>query len=83
MASPSEKLARPSERSATDCAPLDLGVTGYAECQIMGPNDCRYALPFGYAFLCCHPYLRESAPRRKAISPSCVRAYTTRPIRTE
>ena len=34
---------------------LDLGLDGFAECLQVGPNTCRYALPFGYGFLCGYP----------------------------
>ncbi len=48
----------PAER---DCKTLDLGIADYAECLRAGPNDCRYALPFGYAFLCRHSRLSTLA----------------------
>jgi hypothetical protein len=40
-----------------ECRTLDLGIQGFAECLRQGPSRCRYALPFGYAFLCSHPRL--------------------------
>jgi hypothetical protein len=46
-------LARPH----VDCKTLDLGVQGFAECLQQGPSACRYAVPFGYAFLCSDPRL--------------------------
>jgi hypothetical protein len=44
------------------CQVLDIGIAGYAECLLGGPNTCRHAMPFGYAFLCCYP---EKAIRRE------------------
>ena len=41
------------------CHTLDLGLDGFRECPQVGPNVCKYALPFGYAFLCCHPELQD------------------------
>ncbi len=43
----------------TDCRAMDVGVSGFAECLCEGPNNCAYALPFGYAFLCHHPRMSE------------------------
>ena len=43
----------------SNCRALDLGMGIFAECLQGGPNSCAYALPFGYAFLCRHPRLRE------------------------
>jgi hypothetical protein len=40
-----------------DCCVSDIGLAGFAECQISGPNLCPYAMPFGYSFLCKHPHL--------------------------
>ena len=40
-----------------DCCVSDIGVAGFAECQISGPNPCPYAMPFGYSFLCQHPHV--------------------------
>ena len=56
------KLARES------CKTLDIGIDGYEECLRAGPNLCRYALPFGYGFLCHHPRLDDvrAADRRAA-----------------
>ncbi len=42
-----------------DCRAEDIGVSGFAECLCSGPNNCAYALPFGYAFLCQHPRMGE------------------------
>jgi len=42
------------------CRTFDIAIPGYEECLRVGPNACRYALPFGYSFLCHHPRLRES-----------------------
>jgi hypothetical protein len=49
-----------SARLATDrCETLAIGIPGFEECLRQGPNACRYALPFGYGFLCRHPRLAE------------------------
>lgn len=44
-----------------DCHTLDLGIEGFSECPRIGPSPCRYALPFGYSFLCSHPRLQISS----------------------
>ena len=44
-------------RKTEDCCVSDIGLNGFAECQISGPNPCPYAMPFGYSFLCQHPHL--------------------------
>ena len=63
--------------SNKSCRTFDIGIAGYEECLREGPNSCRYALPFGYSFLCHHPRLREmqtvsaqaeSAGRRRSSS---------------
>ncbi len=41
------------------CRATDIGLEGLAECLQNGPNQCSYALPFGYCFLCRHPRLDE------------------------
>ena len=53
-------LKMTSTRKTTGSAPvgcrsMDLHVDGFAECLQVGPNSCRYAVPFGYAFLCRQP----------------------------
>ena len=51
---------RPADiQEIADCRALNIGVSGFAECQCDGPNSCPYALPFGYAFLCRHPRMGE------------------------
>ncbi len=42
-------------RKTEDCCVSDIGLDGFAECQMSGPNPCPYAMPFGYSFLCQHP----------------------------
>ena len=42
-----------------DCRATDIGISDFAECLRGGPNSCEYALPFGYAFLCHHPQMKE------------------------
>jgi hypothetical protein len=44
----------------SDCETLDIGLEGFEECPCTGPNSCRYALPFGYGFLCQHPRFAET-----------------------
>ncbi len=43
----------------TNCRAMNIGVSGFAECLCEGPNNCAFALPFGYAFLCQHPRMGE------------------------
>ena len=40
-----------------NCRVSDVGIPDFAECLQAGPSTCRYALPFGYCFLCKHPRL--------------------------
>jgi hypothetical protein len=42
-----------------DCRAAGMQVAGYAECLRGGPNLCKYAVPFGYCFLCHHPQVGE------------------------
>lgn len=42
-----------------DCRAGRPVAQGFAECLRSGPNTCKYALPFGYCFLCGHPRLEE------------------------
>jgi|GEM_PF-1151877 len=48
-----------------DCCVSDIGVTGFAECQMSGPNPCSYAMPFGYCFLCQHPHVDKIIAKSK------------------
>ena len=48
-----------------DCYVSDVGLDGFAECQMSGPNSCPYAMPFGYGFLCRHPHVDEFIARNK------------------
>jgi hypothetical protein len=48
-----------------NCCVADIGLAGFAECQMSGPNLCTYALPFGYCFLCQHPRVDEIIANRK------------------
>ncbi len=48
-----------------NCRVADIGISGFAECQMSGPNLCQYALPFGYCFLCKHPRLDEILAKSK------------------
>ena len=52
-----------------DCCVSDIGLAGFAECQMSGPNQCSYALPFGYSFLCKHPHLDEIIAKSKERQP--------------
>ncbi len=63
-----EKKANPKSRplpDIKDCCVADIGIDGFAECQMSGPNLCPYALPFGYCFLCQHPRLDEILAKSK------------------
>jgi hypothetical protein len=57
-------------RTDADCRTLDLGIEGFVECLRAGPNSCKHAMPFGYAFLCRHPrYCAEAvAGERRAVT---------------
>ncbi len=46
--------------ASKDCQVVDIGIDGFAECLMSGPNTCKYALPFGYCFLCGHPRVSEA-----------------------
>jgi len=48
-----------------DCCVSDIGVDGFAECQMFGPNLCPYAMPFGYGFLCQHPQVDQLVEKSK------------------
>ncbi len=45
------------------CRAATIGIEMFGECLCKGPNACEYALPFGYAFLCQHPRIREIIQR--------------------
>ena len=49
------------KQSSEACPTIDLGLDGFTECPRVGPNACRYALPFGYSFLCRHPDFGSAA----------------------
>lgn len=53
--------AKAPDRAA--CATLDLGLDGFVECPNVGPNNCQFALPFGYGFLCREPGAYGLRPR--------------------
>jgi hypothetical protein len=42
-----------------DCRAVKIDKNNIAECMLVGPNTCSFALPFGYCFLCQHPRLNE------------------------
>ena len=51
------KVKAKSLRGIENCRVSEVGMSEFAECLQEGPNTCRYALPFGYCFLCKHPHL--------------------------
>ena len=51
--------------SIKDCCVSDIGLSGFAECQMAGPNLCPYAMAFGYGFLCRHPQLEQIMKQSK------------------
>ena len=53
-----------------DCCVYDIGLAGFAECQMSGPNLCPYAMPFGYSFLCQHPHVDKIIANNKARQPA-------------
>lgn len=52
-----------------NCRAVSLGESNFAECLLEGPNNCSYALPFGYCFLCQHPNLSQIVENTKNIQP--------------
>jgi hypothetical protein len=50
------------------CRILDLGLDGFTECMRAGPNTCRYAIPFGYSFLCSYPQPGHARHRSGVVS---------------
>ena len=48
-----------------DCRVSDVGLSGFAECQMFGTNLCPYAVPFGYGFLCQHPQVDKFVAKSK------------------
>ncbi len=63
---PEADTIEPSARDIEKCRAADIGLPQFGECLCKGPNSCAYALPFGYAFLCRHPRLREIVNNTKA-----------------
>jgi hypothetical protein len=63
-----------------ECRTLDLGIQGFAECLRQGPSRCKYALPFGYAFLCQHPRLCRgtSSSEKEGSSRSAANSFERR-----
>jgi hypothetical protein len=53
-------------RGIENCCVAEVGLMGFAECQISGPNQCPHAMPFGYGFLCQHPQLDKIIANSKA-----------------
>jgi len=51
MKSPA-KLVRHDKGAACEMGAVDIGLEGFGECPIVGPNTCARAVPFGYGFLC-------------------------------
>jgi hypothetical protein len=54
---PQDDAGKGHEQEA--CHTIDVGLEGFRECAQVGPNACRFAVPFGYAFLCCHPDFQD------------------------
>lgn len=73
-------VTKKNSRAETDaqeivhCRATNIGVSGFAECQRVGPNNCAYALPFGYAFLCHHPRMGEIIANTERQKPELVEA---------
>ncbi len=42
-----------------DCRAQTMGMGEFAKCLVEHPDRCRFALPFGYGFLCRHPDREE------------------------
>jgi hypothetical protein len=55
-----------------NCRAVSLGETSFAECLLVGPNPCAYALPFGYCFLCQHPRLNEIIANTKNLKSDII-----------
>jgi hypothetical protein len=51
------KVKPDSQHGIENCRVSDVGISEFAECLHEGPSTCRYAVPFGYCFLCKHPRL--------------------------
>jgi hypothetical protein len=50
-----------------ECRAVVISNNNIAECLLVGPNSCDYALPFGYCFLCQHPRLNEIVENTKSV----------------
>jgi hypothetical protein len=48
-----------TQNDIDDCRAVSIDKNNIAECLLIGPNTCLFALPFGYCFLCQHPRLSE------------------------
>lgn len=59
MNTTSEENGFGTPENIEDCRAANLGEGSFGECLRGGPNQCKYALPFGYCFLCQHPRLEE------------------------
>jgi hypothetical protein len=58
------KHARASAKSQADvCKTIDLGLEGFSECPLIGPNACSFAMPFGYGYLCQHGNRKKDSAR--------------------
>jgi len=53
------KCSQNPAEDISECRAAWMGQEDFAECLCQGPNTCQFALPFGYAFLCQHPRVRE------------------------
>jgi hypothetical protein len=57
------------------CTTLDLGLEGFVECPRVGPNDCEFALPFGYGYLCRETSSHRLRPRGPRVTETQTKAH--------
>ncbi len=65
MITKEQKNPEPVQEEICDCRAADIGINGFAECLRGGPSSCEHALPFGYAFLCRHPRIKDIVENTK------------------
>ena len=53
--------------SVNNCRVIEIGIGDFAECAQWGPVTCEYSMPFGYAFLCMHPRVKEMIENTKKV----------------
>jgi hypothetical protein len=61
-------------KEIVECRAVAIGNQEFGECLCAGPNSCEYALPFGYAFLCQHPRLKEIVENTRKSTPAVTSA---------